>query len=286
MFKKIKRVAQPEDDLVAGTTALSLHPDTVPPSGKECAPRLHTRSNTEPTSGARSFIFHAPDVLSETSSQTRPTLLDPSPIDTNAGMELHTASTQASPGQPNPLTDPPPYSPTPSISSSGAPGKPNKVPKRLQSLQSSVEDGRATSFAKAAYSGGKEAQKTFVKNEMRTHAMKTGNTPLIAAGVAVAFYKGGKEAKKAFNRAEVERLERLIREGKAFVDEDGNVMFVGKEKGGVCEGAGIGVESWEDAVSENQVEEQIEEQIEEQVEEPNKESLWKKARAKAKPADG
>lgn len=88
-------------------------------------------------------------------------------------------------------------------------------------MKSAVEDGRATSFAKAACSGGMRAQKSFFKAEAVTQAVKTGNVPLVAFNAARAVYKGGKEARMTFKEAEKVRVERLEREGEGYVRLEG-----------------------------------------------------------------
>ncbi|KAL1606498.1 hypothetical protein SLS60_003903 [Paraconiothyrium brasiliense] len=259
MFKKSKVIAQTRHDLVAGTAGLSLNPDAVPPSDKESTRRLlPTPPTTVRPSALTSFIIEYPVVHAKPSLQMSPTPPHPSPTDANAGMQLCTVSSHSADSDPFLLTDPPPYSPTQSTISSSSPQKANKVSQRLQSCKTSVEDGRASSFAKAVYSGGKEAQTTLVKAEAGTHAMKTGNTPLMAVNVAVSLYRGGRTARKAYKGAELERVDRLIREGKAYVDEKGKVVFVGQEKGGECEEAGPGVESMEGKLTVVQVTEQVE----------------------------
>ena len=125
-------------------------------------------------------------------------------------------------------TDPPPYSPPHSTSPSPTPSKsskpPNSFTKRMNSMKSAVEDGRATSFAKAACSGGMRAQKSFFKAEAVTQAVKTGNVPLVAFNAARAVYKGGKEASKTWKEAEKGRIEKLEKEGKVGGKE--GVVFV------------------------------------------------------------
>ena len=116
----------------------------------------------------------------------------------------------------------PPYSPDPQYSPTNslnptyaiAPEKPNRFTAHFHSLKRTVENGHATSFAKAAYAGGTKAQSSFLKNKAMTQGVKTGNVPIVAWNAARAVYKGGKVAGKAWKEAEKERMERLARKGK------------------------------------------------------------------------
>lgn len=86
------------------------------------------------------------------------------------------------------------------------PQKSNKIHKGLESVKHAINDGRAASLAKAAYSGGMTAQKSFLKAEMKTHAVKSGNGPLTVFNATRAVYKGGKQASKTWREAEQSRI--------------------------------------------------------------------------------
>ncbi|KAF1970811.1 hypothetical protein BU23DRAFT_600706 [Bimuria novae-zelandiae CBS 107.79] len=141
------------------------------------------------------------------------------------------ATTPVSDQLPRTQSDPTPYSSvsltanaSPADSDLPDPKRPSKFNKRIQSAKMALEDGHATSFAKAAYTGGIEAQSSFLKAETVTHAVKMRNTPLIAFDATRAVYKGGKQASKPWKEAEKESVARSTREG--MMDENGKLIRV------------------------------------------------------------
>lgn len=131
------------------------------------------------------------------------------PASLNADVDVDPPSYSAIYAPDSPITsDEERPSPTPGKKQAG------KATKHFRSLKSAVEDGRASSFAKAACSGGMRAQACFLKAEAVTQAVKTGNVPLVAFNVARAAYKGGKQASQTWKEAEKEREKKLVKEGK------------------------------------------------------------------------
>ncbi|KAJ4294096.1 hypothetical protein N0V90_007786 [Kalmusia sp. IMI 367209] len=220
--KRKQHTKTDDDDLVADTTNTSLHSNTL--LSQTQSPPALLRSETYPMPASSSvYSEDCPGFNTQTPPPLFRSPVDPPPphVDLISGLpDNHNREASA---YLRDTSDSEPSS-TRSTRPACSAAKPSTTRKRLQSLKTAVEDGRARSFATAAYAGGAKAQSSFLKAETCTHAVKTGNTPLVAMNAARAVYRGGKEARRRWKGAEEERKERLVREGK--IDANGNSIVV------------------------------------------------------------